>query len=286
MGSTFLFRIRAQTGVSAMDAAQAYFAARDAYGLWELWRAIDQLDNQVPSQLQTRMLLRLNDLQERATLWLLRNLQAPIDTRETVVRIRPAIDQLNTWLDELLPEIDRDRLHAETAELTQAGVSQSLARRVVHLEPLYSALDLVKVCSETKATLDRAARVYFNTATHLELNWLRDTLAEFEVVNPWQERYRAGLEEEFYVQLRQLTMRVLTTTPGEQSPEAQVAHWAEEYETIVMHLCRTLNELQGAAQLDLAMLGVAIQELRTTAQAGAAQQLWLTHKPQPAARRA
>ncbi|MDN5870799.1 MAG: NAD-glutamate dehydrogenase, partial [Nitrococcus sp.] len=286
MGSTFLFRTRTQTGVSAMDAAQAYFAARDSYDLWELRRAIDGLDNQATAQMQTRMLLRLNDLQERATLWLLRNLQPPLDTAETVARIRPAIVQLNTWLAELLPEIDRDRLHTETAELTEAGVSQSLARRVIHLEPLYSALDLVKLCSETKTTLERAARVYFSTATHLELDWLRDTLAEFSVNDPWQERYRAGLEDEFYVQLRLLTMRVLTTTAKEQSPAAQVAHWAEEHETSLTRLRQTLHEIQGAAQLDLAMLGVAIQELRMTAQAGAAQQLWLTRKPQPATKRA
>ncbi|HET8700082.1 MAG TPA: NAD-glutamate dehydrogenase [Nitrococcus sp.] len=286
MGSTFLFRIRSQTGVSTMDTAQAYFAARDAYDPWALWRAVDQLDNQVPAQLQTRMLRRLSDLQERATLWLLRNLRAPIDIRETVAQIRPAIDQLSTWLDELLPPIDRARLQAETAALTQAGVPLSLAQRVVQLEPLYSALDLVKVCSETKANLERAARVYFDVATRLELNWLRDTLAQFEVVDSWQERYRAGLEDEFYVQLRLLTKSVLTITSSEQNPEAQVAYWAREYEPIVMHLRRTLSELQGATQINLAMLGVAIQELRTSAHTGAAQQLWLTSKPQPAARRA
>ncbi len=286
MGSTFLFRIRAQTGANAIDAAQAYFAARDIYELRELWHAIDRLDNHVPAQLQTCMLQRLSDLQERATLWLLRNLRAPIDIGETVARIRPAIIQLNDWLDELLPEGDRARLHAEAAELAQAGVPQTLARRVVYLEPLYSALDLVKVCSETKASLDRAARIYFNTAAYLELNWLRDTLAEFKVVDSWQERYRAGLEDEFYVQLRLLTMRVLAIPLSGQTSEAQVAHWAGEYEALVMNLRRTLNELEGAAQLDLAMLGVAIQELRTTVQAGAAQRTWLTRKPKAEARRA
>ncbi|EAR22835.1 NAD-glutamate dehydrogenase [Nitrococcus mobilis] len=281
MGSTFLFRIRAQTGGSAINAALAYFAGRDIYDLRELWRAIDRLDNQVPAELQTRMLRRLSDLQERATLWLLRNLQAPIDIGETVARIRPAIIQLDAWLDELLPQSDRDRLHTETTELTQAGVPPTLARQVAHLEPLYSALDLVKVCAETKASLERATCLYFGIATHLELNWLRDTLVQFEAVDSWQERYRAGLEDEFYVQLRLLTMRVLTSAPSEQPPQAQIAHWAEEYRPIVAHLRGTLDELEGAAQPDLAMLGVAVQELRTTVQAGAAQRQWLIHNQQP-----
>lgn len=286
MGSTFLFRVRAKTGARAMDVTQAYFASRDVYNARELWQAIDRLDNQVPASLQTRMLLRLSDLQERATLWLLRNLQAPIDAEETVARIRPAIVQLKAWLDELLPKSDRDRWHTEMTELVRAGLPQSLARRLIELEPLYSALDLVKVCSETKASLDRAARVYFRIGTDLELDWLRDTLAEFEAGDPWQERYRAGLEDEFYAQLRVLTERVLTSTSNEQSPETQVARWAEAQKGAVTRLRCTLNELQGGSSLDLAMLGVAIQELRSTAQAGTAQQLWLTRQPQPEARRA
>ncbi|WP_018718067.1 NAD-glutamate dehydrogenase [Arhodomonas aquaeolei] len=273
MGATFLFRIRARTGVDAADAARAYFAARDIFRLRELWHEVDALDNRVSATTQLRVLDALCNLQERATLWLLRNLPSPLDIEETVARISPAVRHLGETLDELVPEEDRRLLETEVEDHANEGVPEELGRRVARLDALYAALDLVKVASDTGARLREAAEVYYTAGTRLELGWLREAITEHPVDDPWQERYRAGMEEEFFVQLRRMAVRVLRSGDEGTPPAERLEHWIRDNKAMVERLAQTITELRKAAQVDLPMLGVALQELRNLGQAGAAQQL-------------
>ncbi|MBA1146794.1 NAD-glutamate dehydrogenase [Ectothiorhodospiraceae bacterium WFHF3C12] len=272
MGGTFLYRIEESTGLPPAAAIRAYLAARDVFDLRELWREIDALDNHVDSTLQTEMLLDLGALQERATLWLLHNLPAPLDIESAIARLQPAVAHLAERLRACLPGSDCEHLDARTAALAEAGVPEELAWRVARADSLFPALDLVKVCSETDADLEYASDVYYATLDRLGLATLRDRVDTFEAGDPWQERYRQGLAEEFFVQLRLLTLRVINSA-GEAAAVEAVDAWMEHQAAMVNRLSQTLQTLTGTAQVDLAMLGVAIQELRSLAQSGAAHAL-------------
>ncbi len=276
MGATFLSRTREGTGASFAEVARAYFVARDVFGLRDLWHEVDALDNRVDTSVQYRLLLAITHLQERVAVWLLHNVPAPVEVEQTIARIRPALEQLESGFDELLPDDERERLQNDAGVLTGAGVPEDLARRVARLDPLYAALDLLKVCTDTETRLERAAAVYFAVANDIGIGWLRDSLADYQADDPWQERYRAGLEEETYVQMRRLTLRILQAGGDHEAPaEELVEHWAGQHVAMATRLQRTLAELRAAAQVDLAMLGVALQELRNLTQAGSAQDLLL-----------
>ncbi|MGD8429993.1 MAG: NAD-glutamate dehydrogenase, partial [Ectothiorhodospiraceae bacterium] len=285
MGSTFLYRVHGGTGAGAAGAGRAYLAARDSFGLRGLWREVDRLDNAVPAAVQNRMLQQIAQLQERATVWMLRNVPTPVSIEEAIERFRPAVAKLESTLDELLPESDKLRLETEASTLMESGVPEPLARRVANLDTLYSALDLVKACADTRASLDTAARVYFQASTELGLDWLREALIHFEASDPWQERYRAGLEEEFYVQQRLLTEGIIAFA-GESESSGQVAQWAEANADVVQRLQLTMEELRRVSQVELPMLGVALQELRNVSQVGAAQVPLESSTAEPQARRA
>ena len=267
MGSTFLFRVRTNTGAETAAAVRAYLAVRDVYGLQDLWHEVDQLDDQVSAQAQSGMLQRICQLHEHATLWMLRNLETPLVIEDAVERFAPAVSALANTLDDILPESDEVRLKSEVDDLVRCAVPVDTARRIVNLNPLYSSLDLVKACARTEAPLEKAARVYFRVGTRLNLDWLRETLVRYEVADPWQERYRNGLEDEFYVHLRSLTMRILCAADKDVSEvSAQVDGWAEANAVAVARVQQTLDELRTATQVDLSMLGVALQELRELAE--------------------
>ncbi|PWG62202.1 NAD-glutamate dehydrogenase [Spiribacter halobius] len=270
MGATFLFRLGNTTGCGAEEAARAYLAARDIYGLRGLWHEVDRLDNQAPAALQAQLLQRICHLQERATVWLLRNAPPPLDIGETIGHIRPAVSRLESRLEELLAAPDREHLAAERDGLVADGVPEALAGRVSRLEPLFAVLDLVKACTDTGAELEETARLYFEAGRHLGLDGLRTAIAAFRAADPWQERYRAGLEEEFFVQQRLVTVAILGATgPGD--AEARVAEWSARHANMVERLGRTMEALQATPQPELAMLGVGLQELRQLSQVSAAE---------------
>ncbi|MDQ3590646.1 MAG: NAD-glutamate dehydrogenase, partial [Actinomycetota bacterium] len=71
-GTSFAFRLNEETGASWPEIARAYTAAREAFGLRDLWAQIEALDARVEAQTQIRMLLDARKLVERASRWLLR----------------------------------------------------------------------------------------------------------------------------------------------------------------------------------------------------------------------
>jgi len=68
---TFVHDMRARTGRSAPEVAQAYIIVREVFELRNLWTEIEALDNKAPAQVQIEMLLEIADLVERAAGWLL-----------------------------------------------------------------------------------------------------------------------------------------------------------------------------------------------------------------------
>lgn len=56
-GSTFLHRLREETGASIEEIVRAQFAAREIFGLGQVWDAVEALDNKVAADVQTRIRL-------------------------------------------------------------------------------------------------------------------------------------------------------------------------------------------------------------------------------------
>ncbi|HEX5613059.1 MAG TPA: NAD-glutamate dehydrogenase, partial [Burkholderiales bacterium] len=57
VGSTFVHRMREETGASSADVVRAYMIAREVFGMVELWRAIEALDSRVPERVQTELVI-------------------------------------------------------------------------------------------------------------------------------------------------------------------------------------------------------------------------------------
>src|SRR5205814_1927813 len=73
VGSTFVHRLQDETGAAAPDVVRAYLITREAFGLVELWQAVEALDYKVPDRIQTAMVIDAGRLILRASLWFLRN---------------------------------------------------------------------------------------------------------------------------------------------------------------------------------------------------------------------
>ena len=84
-GITFVHDMRARTGRSAAEVAQAYMIVREVFELRHLWTEIEALDNKVAAQVQIEMLLEIADLVERAAAWLLYRKRLDVRPRDRQV---------------------------------------------------------------------------------------------------------------------------------------------------------------------------------------------------------
>ena len=265
-GSTFAFRLHEDTGASGADIARAYDVGREVFGMREFWADVEALDNRIEATTQLEMLLEARRLVERATRWLLRNRQRPLDIALTVAEFADGAASLAAALPGLLADADREAWDARVDKLADAGVPQELAERVASLGALFAALDVVDVARKTGRSVDEVAPMHFLLGGGLELHWLRDQIAALPRDNRWQAMARAALRDDLFALHSALTADVLAEGPQEGSARERLDAWTEANAGPVERAVGILADIKSGGTYDLTTLPVALREVRNLIQ--------------------
>ncbi|MFD6347115.1 NAD-glutamate dehydrogenase [Streptomyces roseolus] len=262
-GSTFLHRLREETGASLEEIVRAQTAARAIFRLSEVWDAVEALDNTVPAEVQTRMRLHSRRLVERGTRWLLNNRPQPIAIGETIEFFAERVDQVWRQLPQLLRGSDAEWYQSILDELTGFGVPEELAVRVAGFSSAFPTLDIVAIADRTDKDPLAVAEVYYDLADRLRITDLMDRIIELPRADRWQSMARASIREDLFAAHAALTSDVLAAGNGTSTPEERFKAWEENNAPILGRARATLEEIQGSDTFDLANLSVAMRTMRT-----------------------
>ncbi|MEI7034910.1 NAD-glutamate dehydrogenase [Streptomyces pratensis] len=262
-GSTFLHRLREETGASIEEIVRAQFAAREIFGLSSVWDAVEALDNRVAADVQTRIRLHSRRLVERGSRWLLGNRPQPVAIAETIEGFRDGVEQVWSDLPKLLRGADLDWYHSILDELTSAGVPDELAVRVAGFSSAFPALDIVAIADRTGKEPLEVAEVYYDLGDRLRITQLMDRIIELPRADRWQSMARASIREDLYAAHAALTSDVLSVGNGSSTPEERFQAWEEKNAAILARSRSTLEEIQSSDAFDLANLSVAMRTMRT-----------------------
>ncbi|MGW3122333.1 NAD-glutamate dehydrogenase [Streptomyces sp. NPDC001107] len=262
-GTTYLHRLREETGASLEEIVRAQTAARAIFCSAPVWDAVEGLDNQVEAAVQTRIRLHSRRLVERGTRWLLNNRPQPLQLAETVEFFAERVEQVWQQLTKLLRGADLEWWQQIYDELTGAGVPDELATRVAGFSSAFPALDIVSVADRMgKEPLD-VAEVYYDLADRLHITQLMDRIIELPRADRWQSMARASIREDLYAAHAALTADVLAVGNGTSTPEQRFKAWEEKNAAILGRARTTLEEIQSSETFDLANLSVAMRTMRT-----------------------
>ncbi|MCB5169420.1 NAD-glutamate dehydrogenase [Streptomyces bambusae] len=262
-GSTLLHRLREETGASLEEIVRAQLAAREIFGLAEVWDAVEALDNQVPADVQTRIRLHSRRLVERGTRWLLNNRPQPLQITETIGFFSERVAQVWAELPKLVRGADLEWYQQVLDELTGEGVPDELAAKVAGFSSAFPTLDIVAIADRTgKDALD-VAEVYYDLADRLSITQLMDRIIDLPRADRWQSMARASIREDLFAAHAGLTSDVLAVGNGSSTPEQRFAAWEERNAAIIGRARTTLEEIQGSDDFDLANLSVAMRTMRT-----------------------
>ncbi|MFJ9146315.1 NAD-glutamate dehydrogenase [Streptomyces griseus] len=262
-GSTFLHRLREETGASIEEIVRAQYTAREIFGLSSVWDAVEALDNQVAADVQTRIRLHSRRLVERGSRWLLGNRPQPVAIAETIDLFRDGVEQVWNELPKLVKGADLDWYHSILDELTAAGVPDELAVRVAGFSSAFPALDIVAIADRTGKEPLEVAEVYYDLADRLRITQLMDRIIELPRADRWQSMARASIREDLYAAHAALTSDVLSVGNGASTPEQRFVAWELKNAAILARSRSTLEEIQGSDAFDLANLSVAMRTMRT-----------------------
>ena len=269
-GSTFANRLHDETGASPPDVARAYTVAREVFDVRRLWKDLATLDNVVPADVQLELQAEGRKMIERSALWFLRNRRQPLDIAATVSHFAPGVASLGQELPKLLAPADSESLDRLAERFTAAGVPAELATRVASLDALFSGLNVIEVATTCGETVEAVAAVYFALGYKLDLHWLRNQIAQLPAETHWQALAQGALRDDLYSEQRELTAEVLKPGTEDRDADALIDTWLEENRGAVERANSILSDLKEAEQLDIAMLSVALREIRNLSETGAA----------------
>ncbi|MFF8596030.1 NAD-glutamate dehydrogenase [Streptomyces sp. NPDC015220] len=262
-GTTYLHRLREETGASLEEIVRAQTVARAIFRSAPVWDAVEALDNQVEADVQTRIRLHSRRLVERGTRWLLNNRPQPLQLGETVEFFAERVEQVWAQLPKLLKGTDLEWYQQVYDELSGAGVPDELATRVAGFSSAFPALDIVSVADRMGKDPMDVAEVYYDLADRLSITQLMDRIIELPRADRWQSMARAAIREDLYAAHSALTADVLAAGNGTSTPEQRFKVWEQKNAAILSRARTTLEEIRGSDAFDLANLSVAMRTMRT-----------------------
>jgi glutamate dehydrogenase len=262
-GTSFLHRLREETGASLEEIVRAQTAARAIFESSQVWDAVEALDNVVAADVQTRIRLHSRRLVERGTRWLLNNRPQPLQLAETITFFSDGVEQVWSQLPKLLRGADLEWYQQIYDELTGAGVPDELATRVAGFSSAFPTLDIVAVADRMGRDPMAVAEVYYDLADRLSITQLMDRIIELPRADRWQSMARASIREDLYAAHAALTADVLAVGNGTSTPEQRFKAWEEKNAAILSRARTTLDEIKGSDSFDLANLSVAMRTMRT-----------------------
>ncbi len=262
-GSTFLHRLREESGASTEEIVRAQLAAREIFGLADVWDAVEALDNKVAADVQTRVRLHSRRLVERATRWLLNNRPQPLQITETIGFFEERVGLVWAELPKLVRGADLEWYQSILDELTGEGVPEELAAKVAGFSSAFPTLDIVAIADRTGVDPLDVAEVYYDLADRLDITQLMDRIIELPRADRWQSMARASIREDLFAAHAALTADVLSVGNGSSTPEERFKAWEEKNAAIIGRARTTLDEIRGSDDFDLANLSVAMRTMRS-----------------------
>jgi glutamate dehydrogenase len=253
VGPTFVHRLGEITGGTPPQVVRAYLASREVFGLVPLWQQIEALDTIVPDDVQAEMVVALRGLVTRATTWFLRSRRLFEPTQQQVARFAPIVQSLRA---EAAQAAESPRAQGWVA----AGVPQALAAQVDVSGRLFTALDIAEIAEASKRPAALTAQVHAGVGERLGLERMRQQIEQLPAESYWQGLAKLALADDVVDLQRSIAQQALGHEQGE--AREVLDRWEQGNRQALERAQRLLAELKDTPTGDLAMLSVALRELR------------------------
>ncbi|MES2783999.1 MAG: NAD-glutamate dehydrogenase [Pseudomonadota bacterium] len=254
VGSTFVHQMVEQTGGTPSQVVRAYLLSREVFGSVAVWEQIEALDNIVADRVQYELIVTWRRLITRATMWFLRSRRLRETTDHAVARLAPSVAFVRQRVETAAASLPNVRAWVD------AGVPQALAQQVGAAELMFNALDIAEVAEAGQCDLDTSADVLFGVGERLGLEKLRQQIDLLPADNYWQGLAKVALAGDL-ADLQNSV--VLDAVNGSEGAAAQrLEGWQARNPLTFARARRLLADLGDTAHPDLAMLSVALREIR------------------------
>lgn len=265
MGITYVDKMQSATDASYSQIAAAYLCVREIYGIEKQWQAIESLDDQVNTPVQSRMYTDLINLIRRASHWFLRHYRYELNLAEAITNYRNDLQAATLSIESLAQNIPKDRWQDSYAEYTQHKVPEQLAAFCASAGSQYWLLDVVDIANSKGEKVCDVAKVYFQLGQELNLVWLDRQMRQLKCRNHWESLAALSYRNELDFQLRGLISSVFSIENAQISknntPRLLLEGWKEAKHSAISRWQQTLTDIKESKICDYAVFSVALSNL-------------------------
>ena len=261
MGITFLRRLEQSTGASAGQIMTAYVVARDVFKVMESFASIEQLDNQLPAEIQLELMQELVRLARGATRWFIRRRGPELDATAEVAHFAPLIQELNEGFESMLEGSVKELWQERYDYFIAAGVPAAIARQVAATVHFYTLLGVINAADATGQPAGKVAQVLFTMGGELQLPWLSEQINALPTTTQWQALAREAYRDQLEGYLGAMTTALLQQADDKLSAAELVASWCAKNQPLLQRWETLLCELRNVGSSDYPMIAVAMREL-------------------------
>ncbi len=261
-GTTFVHRAVEETGADPAQITRAYSIVREVFGLADLWAAIEELDNAVPTEAQHAAYSEVRRLVDRATRWLV-DVRFPItDVTSEVQRFAPTLRAVGPRIASLVRGAERADIELETHKLVGYGIPEHLGRRLAELLSTFLLLDVVEIANASDHKPADIAELHFALSDYFYVDEMLTAVTNLPREDRWEALARAAMRHDVYAALSAITTAVLRSTPDTASADERVTGWTELHAERVERTRSTIRAALDSDEVDLAPLSVALRTMR------------------------
>ena len=213
MGPSFIENTQSRTGRDTTSIARAYLIVRDVFDLTAVWHSIDALDNRVRAQTQTQLLVAVARIVDQAVRWFLLS-GLPLGIAARTQQFQPGVRKLAGRVAEILPDSERQVSETRRSAYVENGAPATLAERILVLNTLDTAMDIVQISEETRRDIEEVAGLYFGGGVSFGLLMLRRQARVMPAATEWQHLAADALIDDSYAQQRELARRLIAEGVG------------------------------------------------------------------------
>ncbi|KGN32316.1 NAD-glutamate dehydrogenase [Knoellia sinensis KCTC 19936] len=272
-GITFAFRAQEEAGSTPEQVARAYIVCREVFGLRTYVEAIEALDNQLPTRVQTELYLEFRRLLDRAVRWLLVARPSGLDITTEIDRFTPVVEALAPRIPQLLQGTERERVTTQVGRWTNAGVPEDLAQRGASLLDSYSLLDVTEIASDLGRQPDEVAEVYFKMSERFGIDAMLNRVAALPRDDRWDALARGALRDDLYAVLEAVTRNAFEFNrdldgDGVVTADERIDAWDVANADGVTRASGQLTGIRSLEKPNIAALSVALRALRSVVRSG------------------
>ena len=185
----------------------------------------------------------------------------PLDIGALTAEFQPGVRDLMGHVAELLPLAERQLFESGRDAYVADGAPAALAERIVVLNTLSTAMDIVQLSQESGCSLEEVAKLYFAAGVSFGLLTLRRQARVMPAGTQWQSLAADALIDDSYAQQSEIVRHLLAETDEDAARDA----WVTQRVSPGSQVQAILTDIARTSPPDLAMLTVASRQIRAAA---------------------